>query len=212
MSITSGTITCRAYCLAEPPGKNFLDDVAPDLERHAFKPVRVERSPRSLGWVSPRDILDTDLTLDKVLFEDFLVLGFRLDKVTVNARLLKAYCNQERLKYLRDHAGKKQMSRDERATLLEKVRLQLLKLQSPTTSFYEMAWNLRTHQVYFTATSTSLNQEFCDLFSDTFHTALTPLFPFIRADRKAAKEGLADELAATEPAYFSPLPQVREIG
>lgn len=203
MGLSSGTISCRAYYLSAPPPKNFLSKAALDLKRHAFQPVRVDRSPRSLGWVNPRQILDTDLTVEKVVFEDFLVLGLRIDKVSVNARLLKAHFQRERGEALRER-DKKQLNRDERSALLEKVRLELMRKQSPTTTIHEMAWNLQAHHVYFSALSASLNQEFCDLFSDTFHTALTPLYPFVRADLKAEKEGLREELLESQPARFVP--------
>ncbi len=203
MGLTSGAITCRSYYIPEPPPKHFLEKAELDLKRHAFRPVRVDRSPRSFGWVNPRQILDTDLTVAKVVFEDFLILGLRVDKVSVNARLLKAHFNQERAKVMEERK-KKQLSRDERAALLEKVRLTLMAEQSPATSIHEMAWNLETHHVYFSGLGDSLNQEFCDLFSDTFHASLTPLYPFIRADLKATKEGLREELLETEPARFVP--------
>jgi hypothetical protein len=202
MGLTSGAITCRSYYIPEPPAKHFLEKADKDLKRHAFQPVRVELSPRSLGWVNARQILDTELSVPKVVFEDFLILGLRVDKVTVNARILKAHYNQERVKALEERK-KKQLSRDERTALLDKVRLTLMGQQSPATSIHEMAWNLTTNHVYFSGLSDSLNQEFCDLFSDTFHASLTPLFPFIRADLKATKEGLREELLQTEPARFA---------
>ena len=202
MGLTSGAITCRSYRLAAPPPKGFLTEIGMDLKRHAFRPVRVDRSPRSLGWVNARDVLDTDLTVEKVVYEDFLVLGLRVDRVTLNTRLLKAHFNRELVKALRERR-KKQLSRDERAALLERVRLELMAKQTPSSSFYEMAWNLLTHHVYFSATSSSLNIEFCDLFSDTFHVAPLPLFPFVRADAKARSEGLAEELLASQAARFA---------
>jgi DNA recombination-dependent growth factor C len=211
MPITAGSITCRLYEVAKPPKGSFLAEIGSDLKRHAFHPVQVERSPRSIGWVNPRDILDTDLKVEKVVFEDFLVLGLRVDKVGVNARLLKAYFHQERQKLL-EQRSKKELNRDERMALLEKVKIQLMARQSPATSLYEMAWNLRSHHVLFSASSTTLNQEFMDLFSDTFHTGLTPLMPSIRAHDKAEKAGLLEEFQMTEPAHFSPLARVHEAG
>jgi hypothetical protein len=203
MALTAGAITCRSYIASDSPASDFMTKVEADLKRHAFRPVRVDRSPRSLGWVNARNVLDTDLTGPKVIFEDYLLLGLRLDRVTVNARLLKAYFHQARIEFLHERR-KKQLSREERATLLEKVKLDMMANQTPATSLYEMAWNTKTSHVYFSATSTSLNQEFCDLFSDTFHTALTPLLPYVRADMKAQKEGLTQELLTVQAVRFSP--------
>ncbi|NQU43696.1 recombination-associated protein RdgC [bacterium] len=207
MSLISGAISARVYRVEEPPARDALHELGKDLKRYAFQPVRVDRSPRSMGWVSPRNLLDTDLAIEKVLFEDFVVLGLRLDKVTVNAKLLKAYYQQAVQKLLKDQQ-RKQLSRDERAALMERTKIDLMAQQSPTTSLYEMAWNLTSHHVYFSATSTALNTEFADLFQETFHTGLTPLFPYLRAEPKAQKEGLAEALMQLEPSILSPLGRV----
>jgi hypothetical protein len=156
-----------------------------------------------LGWVNAQNVLDADLTLEKVRFDDFLVFGLRVDRVRVNGRLLKAHAAAAIEKALRQRE-RRTLSRDERMAFVEKVRLDLLAKQTPLTSLYDVAWSLETHHVYFSATGDSLNQEFCDLFGETFHTALTPLFPFLRAERKAKQEGLIDELLATMPAQLSP--------
>ena len=203
MSLTAGSMTCRCYCLEDPPPKTFLANVERDMKRHAFRPVQVERSPRSWGWVNAQNVLDTDLTLEKIRFDDFLVFGLRVDRVTVNGRLLKAHVAAAIEKALRQRE-RKTLSRDERTAFVEKVRLDLMAKQMPLTGLYDAAWSLKTHHVYFSATGDALNQEFCDLFSDTFHTALTPLFPFLRAERKAKSEGLVDELLATMPVQLSP--------
>ncbi|MBN1867282.1 recombination-associated protein RdgC [Candidatus Sumerlaeota bacterium] len=204
MPLSTGAVTCRAYTVAEPPQGDFLSGLARDLQRHAFQPVQAARGQmRSIGWVNPRNILDIKLSPEKVRFEDYVVLGMRVDKVTVNARLLKAHYAEEATRVLREHR-KKVLGREERAALLEKVRLELAARQTPSTSLYEMAWNVRTHRVYFSATSQALNLEFCDLFSDTFHAGLTPLFPFLRAERKCKSEGRPEVLAEALPAQFCP--------
>ncbi len=211
MSLTSGSITARPYIVTTPPEPGFLEKLDTDLKRHAFKPVKPEQSPRSIGWVHPRDVLDTDLTVDKVVFEDFLVLGLRVDKLMVNSRLLKAHFNIERLKFMKERSTKK-LSRDERAALLERVKLTLMKQSSPSTSFYEMAWNMKTNHVYFSGTSQTLNQEFSDLFGETFHVRIIPLLPFIRATKMAERDNLKEELLAADPTRLAPGHDTRMAG
>jgi hypothetical protein len=201
MPFTTGTITCRGYRLVAEPPADFRAKMHADLRRHAFQPVNPERSPRSLGWVNPRDILDTDLRTEKIIFDDFLALGLRVDKVSVNAKILKAHCQQAISRIMKER-DRKQLSRDERTVILEKTRIDLMKKQTPISSFYEMAWNLESNRVYFSATGGTLNTEFCDLFQETFHTGLTPLFPYLRAEDKAEKEGRLEALLRTQPARF----------
>jgi hypothetical protein len=204
MSLTAGTITCRTYRVTTPPVGDFLPGLQPDLRRHTFQPVRPDRASRSMGWVSPRNLLDTSLRVDHLVFGDFLVLGLRVDKITVNARVLKAHFAQAVQQVLRERS-KKQLSREERTAILEKTKLELMAKQTPATSVYEAAWNLRTHRVYFTGTNETLNAEFCDLFQETFHVGLTPLHPVLRAEAKARKENIVDALMQAKAARFSPL-------
>ncbi|MFP4379732.1 MAG: recombination-associated protein RdgC [Candidatus Sumerlaeia bacterium] len=202
MPISSGNISCRAYSLMSKPAPDFMSKLGQDLKRHAFQPVRPERSPRSMGWVSPRDVLDTDLATEKAVFDDFIMLGLRVDKVAVNTRILKAHFQQAVQKTLKER-DRKQLTRDEKAAIMEKTRVELMLQQTPSTSFYEMAWNLENHHVYFSATASTVNTDFCDLFQETFHVGLTPMFPYLRAEEKATLDGSMDVLLQSGPARFN---------
>ena len=206
--LTSGSITCRVYRLTEDPPPGFLEKADADLKRQAFKPVNVDRGPRSFGWVRAQDVLDTNVRVDNSTYDDYLVLGLRVDKVTLNSRILKAHflrAAQDRMQ----ETGRNALSRDEKTALLERTRRELMVKQTPATSLYEVAWNTAEGRVYFSATSETLNQEFCDLFQDTFHVALLPQFPYLRAEALAEARGLGDELAQSQPEIFSPLVSAR---
>ena len=74
MSLTAGSITCRAYRLADPPKGDFIGEAMRDVQRHAFKPCQTDKAQvRSMGWVNPRNLLDSRLSEEKTIFEDFLV-------------------------------------------------------------------------------------------------------------------------------------------
>jgi DNA recombination-dependent growth factor C len=204
MPLTSGTVTCRVYTLSDRPKGQFLAEALAEAKRFAFRPPQAERGQtRSIGWVNIRNVLDADLNPEKMQFEDFVVLGLRVDKVSVNARVLKAHFMEAVQKALKEKR-KTQLGREERAALLEQVRTRLLAKQTPSTSVYEMAWNTKTHRVYFAATSESLNAEFCDLFHDTFHSTPIPLFPYLRAETKSKREGTMAELLESDAALMSP--------
>lgn len=202
MPLTSGAVTCRIYRVADPPRGDFIEGALRDLRRHAFRAVAADRGQdRSMGWVNPRNVLDAELTPDKVRFGDYLVLGLRIDKITVNARILKARFQQaaEEMTAARE---KKRLLRDERDALMERVRQEILSEQTPSTSLYEMAWDLESHVVYFSGTGESLNVEFADLFQETFHAGLILQVPYTRAQRHAAAQGQTEELENTRPARF----------
>ena len=209
MPLSAGTISCRVFYLAQPPVGDFLAQAQIDVRKHAFKGIDLNRSVRALGWINPNDILDDKPDLERLIFEDFLLLGLRLDRVAVNGRILKAHFRNA-LQKVSAERNKRPIGREEKAALLEKTRQDLLARQSPTSAFYEMAWNMSTHQVYFTATSNTLCNEFQDLFQETFHTGLTPLQPFLRAQVKAEKEGLLEPFLKAEPARFREIERMKD--
>ncbi|HBF35570.1 TPA: hypothetical protein DDW35_13485 [Candidatus Sumerlaeota bacterium] len=209
MPLSVGTISCRTFYLAQPPVGDFLAQAQGDVRKHSFKPVQPDRSVRSLGWVDPSDVLDNAPLVERLVYEDFLLLGLRLDRVAINGRLLKAHFRHAMQKMSAER-NKRPIGREEKAALLEKTRLDLLARQTPTSAFYEMAWNMRTHHVYFTGTGNTLANEFQDLFQETFHTGLTPLEPFLRAQVKAEKEGLLEPFLKAEPARFRSIERMKD--
>lgn len=208
MAITAGGISCRVYKLADSLPSDVWEKAEGDLKRRRFEPVDVERANRSMGWINAQDILDGDVTLDKCRFEEFLLLGLRVDKVTINSKLLKAHFRKAIQEKVKDRQ-KKQLGREEKTALLEHTRLKLMKAQSPASSFYEAAWNIETGHVYFSTAAKTINQDFCDLFQETFHVGLAPLFPYIRAEARAQKEGWLEELLRVEPERFTLPAQLR---
>jgi len=211
MSLTTGTVSCRSYLVEKiPTGPDFIKRVDTELARHSFRPVRVDRSPRSMGWVNVRDVLDTNLTMDKIQFGNYIVLGLRVDKVAINNKMLRAHFLRKLRDLLKQRQNRK-LGREERAALLENTRIELMEAQSPATSLYEMAWGLESGHVYFSTSGNAINDEFADLFHDTFHASITPMFPFLRAQTQAEQEGMMAELLDTEPSSFSPLANVRII-
>jgi len=157
-----------------------------------------------MGWVNIRQVLDTRLTINKVLFNNMIVLGLRVDEIKINQKLFRATLAQEVAKAIRENRGDGKFSREQRLALEEKVRLELLKAQPPTLAVYEIAWNLESGIVVFGSTATKMNVEFSELFSETFNVSIEPQFPFLRAQRWARRQKQEKELLELLPSPFSP--------
>ncbi len=208
MPITAGSLTGRVWRVVDTLPPNFKELFERNLQRHAFKPIDPERGElQSMGWVNIRQMLDSRLTLEKVMFRSLFLLALRVDKLAINQRLFKASLAQEVGKVLREKE-KDQLSREERLVIEDKVRMDLIKRTQPNTAVYDVAWHLESGLVIFGTTGEKLNLSFSDLFSETFQVTIEPQYPFLRAQRYAQAQGIERELLELLPAPFSPVAPV----
>ena len=204
MPLTSGTLSARVWRVLDTLPPNFKEAFERNLQRHAFKPIDAERGElQSLGWVNIRQMLDSKLKLEKVLYRNMILVALRQDKLAINQKLFRATFFQELERVTREK-GRQQLSKEERLVLEDKVRMDLIKRTQPNSAVYELAWNLETGLVFFGATGDRMNMAFSDLFTETFQVSIEPRFPFLRARAWAEKQGLSAELLDVLPAPFSP--------
>jgi hypothetical protein len=204
MPLVNGSLTARVWRVADPLARNFKETFERNLPRHAFTPPDPERGQiESIGWVNIRQILDSRLTLDKVMVRNHIVLALRADRLAINQRVFRATLAQEIGRKLRE-VKRERLSREERAVIEDKVKLEMLKRTQPSTAIHEMAWHLESGLVWFGSNSQRMTMVFSDLFTETFQVALEAQFPFMRAQRWAERQGLATELMELLPAPLSP--------
>lgn len=214
MTIIAGPFSGRIWRAIDSLPPHFDDLVGRNLPRHAFKPVNTERGElRSMGWVNIRQLLDTRLTLPKVMHDGTLALGLRIDRITINMRLFKATLAEEVAKISKEKKREK-LSREEKSAIEDSVKQKLIQNQIPSTSIYEMSWHLESGTILFTGGGDKLNTEFSDLFTETFTVSIEPQYPYYRAERYAKKQHLDRELMEVYPAPFTPNApaEVHEIG
>lgn len=210
MPLLSGTLTARFWRVEETVPPNFRDSVERNLQRHAFRPIDLDKGElSSMGWVNIRQMLDTRLTLEKTMFGEWVALGLRVDRLAINQKLFRAELAQQIGKALREKEGGK-LSKEERLVLEDKVKMDLLKRTQPGVNVYDMAWNIVSGQVVFGASGEKINNIFADLFAETFQVSVEPQLPFFRARDWAARQKLETELLELLPAPFSPT-QPKEV-
>jgi DNA recombination-dependent growth factor C len=204
MPLTGGSVTMRAWRVADALPPNFKESFERNLKRHAFRPIDPERGElQSLGWVNARQMLDSNLNLDKVLFGNVILAGLRVDRLVINMKLFRATVAQEVAKALRE-ARRPKLSREERLVIEDKARLELLKRAQPSVNVYEMAWHLQDGIVFFATSSQKMAMIFSDLFSETFQVSIEQQLPFLRAQAWADRQKLGQELLELLPSPFSP--------
>jgi len=201
--LTHGSVSLRAFYVEGEPAPDWERACATPLARYAFRPAAIEKGEtRSVGWVNPRQVLDADVTLEKLRVGPYVVLALRQDRLALNARIFRARRDLAVAEALRQ-AGKAHLSKNERQAVEEQVRLEMLRRQTPATQIVEAAWRPDEAVVYAAATSDAAAVMFMELFALTFERTLVPAVAGIRLTRWTEARGLGDRLTELVPATFT---------
>jgi hypothetical protein len=204
--LTQGSISLREFFVEGEPAHDFRHTYALPLKRHAFRSVAIEKGEtRAVGWVNPRQLLDTDVTVDKCLISPWMFLTLRQDRLAINVRLFRAR-RDVALAEAAAKAKKTRLSKNERKVIEDQVRIDMLRAQTPSTSIIEAAWHPEEARVYVAAASEAATLVFSELFATTFALTLVPAVAPVRAMRWAQSKGLEGRLAALIPTVFATRP------
>ena len=187
--ILSGSFTGRRFRVGGKLPPDAAKKFAKALERHAFSPINLTTDrTRAQGWVNARQILDTDVTWDKIIFGEHVVLGLRTDSRRVSRPVLRARIAQAEADRRREHDGGK-LGREERADIAKVIEADMLRQTPASTAVHEVAWDTHTDSVWFSSSAKGAGEEMQDLFEKTFGLTLTPLVPHTLADQWVDRNG-----------------------
>lgn len=203
MGAFEGSLTFRQYYVRDPLPEGWRDRFQQRIQHFAFKEIPVEsEEERAIGWCNPRFALDTELFPEKYHFNEYLVLGLRVDTLKVPGPILKLYVEKEARRVMEEQK-RESLSRYERAELKELVRRQLRQRILPAVKTVDMVWHLDGGVVRFWSGSEKLNLEFMELFEQTFDVVPVPDNAYTAAQ---AGLGLTDDeiarLVDLEPTPF----------
>lgn len=199
--LTHGSATLREFYVDGDRPENWRAFETP-LSRYAFRPIAIDKGEtRSAGWVNPRQVLDNDVSLDKLKVGPWLLLALRQDRLALNARIFRARRDLA-MTEAAAKAKKTQLSKNERQAVEDKVKLDMLRAQTPSTQIIEAAWHPDEEVVYVAAASEAITLVFSDLFVATFGLTLMPGVAGIRSLRWAESNGCADRLDELTPSVF----------
>lgn len=203
MGIISGALSGRQYSVEGDFSHTAIDKHALNIEKYSFKPVNLHAGEiEAFGWVNPMKILDSEVTTDKISFDEYIVLFMRHDKYSINKKILKAKIDEEIENYCQKK-GKTQITKDEKKIINSKVQFELLKTLSPSTQIYESAWNPARKTLIFTNTSERINNVFCEIFFNTFGVTLNPLLPYVKVENWLEKNNIEFNLDKLLPIEFN---------
>lgn len=204
MGAFQGGLTYRQYRVNQHLPPQWQKKVQQGLSQNLAKEINpAGEDERSVGWCNAHFALDTSISLEQCLYNEYVVVGMRIDTLIVPKRLLAVYCEREERLAMQE-LKKEVLSRYERAEIREKVEKTLRKKVLPSIKTAEMVWNWETGYVRFFSTSKGLNEEFAELFEESFGLTLTPEFAYTLA--QDPNLGLSAEalkaLDAVEPTAF----------
>ena len=192
MGAFQGGLTYRQYRVNQHLPPKWQKKVQEGLSRHLAKEIDPSGDDeRSVGWCNAHFALDTSISLEQCLYNEYVVIGVRIDTLVVPKRLLAVYCEREERRAMQE-LKKEVLSRYERAEIRDKVEETLRKKVLPSIKTAEVVWNWETGYVRFFNTSKSLNEEFVELFEESFGLTLTPEFAYTLAHDPSL--GLSAEL------------------
>ena len=203
MPLIHGSISFRQFHVEGDRTGDLRRSFEASLRRYSFRPIAVEKGEtRSVGWVNPRQVLDADVSMDKLMIGPWVLLALRQDRMALNARLFRA----RRDLALADAAAKAKktrLSKNERQAVEEQVRLEMMRHQTPSTQIIEAAWRPDDEVAYVAASSEAAVMMFSEMFTVTFSLSLVPAVAAVRALKWAEANGAADVLADLTPTAFA---------
>ncbi len=166
MGIVSGSCTLRKYYCSKKDVDPLEGNFDGLLKGQAARDIETMADGKAVGWVAPTHLLDNAITLDKVLFSDWLCLVIRTDSRSVPANLLKAYVEIELDSRKRN--GRQRITKAEKLEVTDMVRDKLLKKVLPRVSGVDVAWNLKKGEIWLASQSNAASDTFAQLLRTTF--------------------------------------------
>ncbi len=181
MGLLKGAVALSRFNVQGALPNNFWEWAGRQIAANAFMDIESAYEENSCGWVSAHDYFDTAFAYEVYNLNPYLVLGVRQDKRTLGAAVLRKYHRLELAK-AREANPQAKLGKAERELLKEKARLGLLKRVPPQTYAWEMCWNTRSQQLWFTSANKAQLEQSQELFSRTFAPlTLGAQIPFVLA-------------------------------
>lgn len=174
MGLLAGGLSFRRYRVVQPLPDGFRDQYLASIQHYAHQENLKHRSKEPvMGWVSVRDPADTEFDLNKVLYDHYFVLGLRIDKKTLPAKLF-AILLERKYREIKQERGVERLGKNHKLEIKEALEEELLGQNLPTVNIYDVAWDIGSGEVLFFGTSEALNDYVRGFFHDTFQMRLYP--------------------------------------
>jgi len=203
LGVSRGALTfSRLFVQGKPPKdlrKRYLDAV----RLRKFTPLTPEaEASEAVGWCVIERPFDLDFQPDRIFYDRFVQLGFRVDKWKIPGVLMRAQVADEEQRML-SRAGREKLTRAEKEDIKLRVIGRLRKKILPTSRAFDVLWDLDAGTVLFFTHSARATEEFAALFETTFGLELQTDSPYAAAGRAQLSSAMQKVFEKGEPVSFS---------
>lgn len=200
MGFLSGSASFVRFAVEGDIPENFWDFAAERIMAFVFKDIDETYDEFSVGWVSVRNMFDTDFRFASYASGDYITLSMRIDERKVAPAILKKFAQKEEERVKKEKQIPK-IGRTLRVEIRERVKNELMKKSPPIPAVYDLCWNLSESTLIFFSTSKKAHALLEDLFKETFGLLLVQQIPYTMATHLLDADD-AQRLDAISPDIF----------
>lgn len=201
MGVFSGSISFTRFYVRGAVPKRFQGPFMKAIRLRAFEPLDPDDvEDERWGWCAPDNLLDLELTQQKVIFNQYLALGVRRDKWRIPRALLRAEL-ETASEQQRERTGKEKLSKREKEELVFRVTRRLRKRVLPSMRQFDMCWDIDRAELRLWNRSVRAKEEFALLFERTFSLTLDEASPYVVAKQLLGQQELAT-VETLDPSSF----------
>jgi hypothetical protein len=198
-----GTLTFTRFFTQGALPKDLRRKFLEAAKLRVFEPLKPEdEALEATGWCVMERPFDLELDAAKMFHDNFVLLGFRVDRYRIPGALLKSQISDEEQRQLA-RGKKNKLSRNEKLEIKARVVMRLRKKVIPSSKAIDLCWHLDSGVVLFFGHSKRMLLDFAALFEKTFGLALLEDSPYAAAKRAGLARELERALKQIEPLSFS---------
>jgi hypothetical protein len=184
MPALTGTLSySRFYVDGELP-EEFRERFMRAIRYRVIQPLTPEDDAlERSGWCVMGEPFELEMRYDNVFYNNYVNLGFRLDKWAFPSALLKTRVREAEDLY-KEKKGRERLGKREKAEIKELVLRKLKKQFVPNIRMLDFSWSLNEGIVRFFSQSGKPCALMQELFTKTFHLKLIPETPYTLAERQ----------------------------
>ena len=178
MAFASGPVTYRRFFISGEMPDATDDRFIQALGDNAFGKYGASTPDgKVVGWLSPDHLFDTDISLEKIVFDRFVFLQMRLDSLSAPGAVLRSYVRQEEAAE-RETSGSDRLNKTQRQQAKDRATARTEEEAKAglhrRISAVPVLIDLPARTVYFGNLGSTASDKFIILFRDTFDVALEP--------------------------------------
>lgn len=202
MGVTRGALTFTRLFVQGKPPKDLRKRYLEAVRLRKFTPLAPEdEASEAVGWCVIERPFDLDFQPDRIFYDRFVQLGFRVDKWKIPGVLLRSQIADEEQRML-SRAGREKLTRAEKEDIKLRVIGRLRKKILPTSRAFDVLWDLDAGTVLFFTHSARATEEFAALFETTFGLELEVDSPYAAAGRAQLSSAMQKAFEKVEPVSF----------